>query len=574
MPVDNPFSIDAAPESDSEASRRKKLSLYGLQGLGRYANDQQSADLQEQPLYGGELSKSSQVSPEAGEPSQLATERVERAPATQESSPLLPPAERLGNVLTGEAGQYGPLTGEQRSVSLKDFFRSSGGSQNEAAQGGHQDGVEQDVGGADNGPPAGLTELGYAKTGLSAANMLDKATGSKVNNYLKQLFQTGGAAGGAAYPSGLSFGGVEATGAQFPSNLSLTGQPTEGFPMDAGDYKLGAGGEGGAASGGASALGASASVMGLVASIYGLASGAEVTPGMIINLLQNGVTTATQLVALAVEYGVIAASEATATVAALGSAAALPLGAAAALYSVYQSVGKIQTGNDKQIYGGIAQLIGGPGAGMLSDLITRTMQDQPYIRHRQDAMTALKDDINQYGTGIQTAAYSGDIRAIQKALEGPVPGVQVSLQLPDDVAKSIGIPASVGFSQLSPEQFVRFLKAYQEQGELGGRANDQWFATAVDVPYVGPGHAFLATTNALQTTASKTILAMIQQYAPLLAQLPRVTSPITEEAMQADRERTAAGQAGREREEREFNTLYQSQLRDLFNQNAAGGGGT
>ena len=48
----------------------------------------------------------------AGEPSQLATERVQRAPASQESSPLLAPEERLGNVLTGEEGQYGPLTGD------------------------------------------------------------------------------------------------------------------------------------------------------------------------------------------------------------------------------------------------------------------------------------------------------------------------------------------------------------------------------------------------------------------------------------------------------------------------------
>ena len=140
----------------------------------------------------------------------------------------------------------------------------------------------------------------------------------------------------------------------------------------------------------------------------------------------------------------------------------------------------------------------------------------------------------------------------------------VSLQLPPDIAKSIGIPPSVGFSQLSPVQFVLFLKAYQEQGELGGRANDQWFATSVNVPYVGPGHAMLATTNALQTTASKTILAMIQQYAPLLAMLPRVTDPISEEAMQTDRERTASQQAARDQAQQAFDTQHQASLQQIY----------
>jgi len=591
VPTDNPFSLDTATESASETSRRKRLDLYGLQGLAKYANDpaQSASDLQEQPLYGGELSKSPSVSAEAGEPSQLATERVERAPMSQEASPLLAPEERLGNVLTGEEGSYGPLTGEQRSVSLKDFFGPArGGQGGGAADGG---GVSRDVGSAEGGddqsagPPAGLKELGYAKQGLSAASMLDKNTGSNFDKYLRSLFTSGGQytpgptlgpnnfLGGAEGPS--SYGDVFAPEAFTPSGPSMgpntylgaaEGPSSYGDVFDpggvssTGDTGAGAGGTGSYLSGGASLLG-------LIASIYGLSSGAEVTPQMVLNLLQSGITTASQLASLAASAGVTGASSAASGLAGVAGAAALPLGAAAAAMSVKQGVDQISTGEDRSIYNGISQLIGGPGAGYLSSLITQNMPLQPDLKHRQGAMEVSTDAVNNYQWGLQKAFSNGDLSQIQQLLGQGTGGISgAGLKLPDDVAKAIGIPSDSDIQSLTPEQFVKVLKAYSEQQPAG--AGDGWFTATANEPYLG-GSALLATTNAIRSTAFQAFNSLVQSLAPQLAQMPPVAPP-SPEAMQSWSRYGEEKQAAQDQQAQEFNTTYQAQLRDLFNQNQSG----
>lgn len=267
MAADNAFSIDSSTSQDSvDTARRKKISALGLQGLSQYANEPDAESLSEKPLYGGSLSKSASVSTEADEPSQLATERVQRAPASQNAAPLLPPEERLGNVVTGEEGTYGPLTGEQRRVSLKDFFGSGaqqprGEEPGQPAGGGEQ---SRNVGGA--GAPAAQA-LNVAKTGNQAATRIGKS--------LADLFGAGGAGAGA--------------GASFPSGLSLSGAPTEGFPIspegfnfvspEAGsslnpaDFSLSAGDSGAATGGLGNYIGAAGAGVGGALSIAQLING-------------------------------------------------------------------------------------------------------------------------------------------------------------------------------------------------------------------------------------------------------------------------------------------------------------
>src|SRR5262245_15346076 len=124
----DPYALDQASPTnaptltlDSDFQRQKKLA--GLGSLGSlFANSgTDNSDLQQQPLYGGDTTKSAAESAE--EPSQIDVQRIQRAPQTQEATPLLSPEQRAGNILTGEEGSYGPLSGQQREVSLKQFFR-------------------------------------------------------------------------------------------------------------------------------------------------------------------------------------------------------------------------------------------------------------------------------------------------------------------------------------------------------------------------------------------------------------------------------------------------------------------
>src|SRR5262245_61940665 len=105
MATDSAFSPDAQP-TDADAQRKRKLNALGpsLRSLFHDNDEQQdTADLQTEPLYGGQLSKSAQIEASgAGEPSALSTERVQRAPSMEQTSPLLGPGERFDNLI-GEA---------------------------------------------------------------------------------------------------------------------------------------------------------------------------------------------------------------------------------------------------------------------------------------------------------------------------------------------------------------------------------------------------------------------------------------------------------------------------------------
>jgi len=556
MATDNPFDISgAATESESEASRRKKLSTYSLKSLFAGSNESQadSADLQEQPLHGGNISRS--VSAEAGEPSQLATERVERAPSSQEASPLLPPAERLGNVLTGEEGGYGPLTGEQRSVSLRSLFPGIEGAprSGQGAQGAGQS-VNRNVGGVEQsddesaGPPAGLRELGYAKQGLSAASTLDKNTGSNFDKYLRSLFTSGGQytpgptlgpnnfLGGAEGPS--SYGDVFAPEAFTPSGPSMgpntylgaaEGPSSYGDVFDTGGVSsagdTGAGGAGGTGS----YLSGGASLLGLIASIYGLSSGAEVTPGMVINLLQSGITTASQLAGLAAAAAPAsaAASSAASSLSALSAATGPVLGVAGAGVSVAGGLKQLESEDVRSRYNGLAQLIGGPAAGYMSSWITQNMGQPDYIQHREGAAAEAQTTFERYRNELSGALGTGDVMQMQQLLgQSPREGVSGALlNLPKDVAKAIGITPDAAIQDLTIEQFVSLLKAYSDREG----ANQNWFTATANIPYLTaeplpggqPGPA-KQLVDAISETANSAFKAMVQGYAGLLSQLPPI----------------------------------------------------
>lgn len=181
MPFDNAFTLnEAAGVTTGDESRQRKLkSLGSLRGLFNEPTPTPDELSPSQPLYGGEVSKDTGTS-EGNEPSALATERVGRAPVTQEASPLLNPEQRAGNLVTGEQGQYGPLTGEQRTVSLKDFFQpvSRGEDPGQPATGGG--GISRDVGGAGTNQNTGLA--------LSAAKTANKA-GTSAGKSVADLFK-------------------------------------------------------------------------------------------------------------------------------------------------------------------------------------------------------------------------------------------------------------------------------------------------------------------------------------------------------------------------------------------------
>lgn len=204
---DNAFALDQATSpavSEADTQRRKKLSAFGLQGLQQYANaDQSTADLQEAPLHGGELSKDATQG--ADEPSQLATERVQRAPAMQAQSPLLNTEQRAGNVLTGEEGQfggqggYGPMSSQQRSLSLKDFFGPAQSPSSTASV------TSADVGGAGENQTA--ADLGKARSAIGYAG---RAAGT-----LKGLFSNNADEKPPAGGSGVSASDILRSGAGY-----------------------------------------------------------------------------------------------------------------------------------------------------------------------------------------------------------------------------------------------------------------------------------------------------------------------------------------------------------------------
>jgi hypothetical protein len=83
--------------------RRRLLAALGptLRGLSNYTNDEEQAqdqnDLATPPplTQAGTLSRAAAIPADVGQPSLLATERVNRAPSTLEADPLLPAAQRL-----------------------------------------------------------------------------------------------------------------------------------------------------------------------------------------------------------------------------------------------------------------------------------------------------------------------------------------------------------------------------------------------------------------------------------------------------------------------------------------------
>lgn len=204
MATDNPFSLDQATPTDPDAQRRKKLTSFGLGGLVRPGPE--SNDLEQQPLYGGDVNKS--VAEAAAEPSQLATERVERAPYIQESTPLLGPEERLGNLETGETAQntYQPLSQDERSSRVKDFLNQAEEQRQSNEGGGQTFSSSRDVGGAG-------TSANMAINTAKGANKFGTQFGKSLADLL----------GGASSASNF---------ANYPSGLSLFGTPTEGFPIN------------------------------------------------------------------------------------------------------------------------------------------------------------------------------------------------------------------------------------------------------------------------------------------------------------------------------------------------------
>ena len=218
------FASDNASAFNPDADRQKKLrslSQSQLSDLSNFSNEGDTGeDLQKEPLNGGNLSKSIQVPQDAGEPSALSTERVQRAPAFQEASPLLPTEERAGNLLTGEEGRYGPLTEGDRSVSLKNLF----GSVPKPDFGQNADAFSpQD-------PGTAFRDVQQAKTAYGYANTADQAAGGNVRgaamDYLgelyKQLFpgsrgEVGGSSLSDAIRSGAGSTGEGAAGAAYPA---------------------------------------------------------------------------------------------------------------------------------------------------------------------------------------------------------------------------------------------------------------------------------------------------------------------------------------------------------------------
>jgi hypothetical protein len=180
--ADNAFALNEATgvTTGDETRQRKLKSLGSLRGLFNEPTAPEDTLTPSQPLYGGEISKDTGTS-EGNEPSALATERVGRAPAMQEASPLLGPEQRLGNLSTGEEGHYGPLNEEQRTVSLKDFFQpTSRGEDPGQPATSSEGGVSRDVGGSGTNQNTGLA--------LASAKLANK-TGTSVARSISDLFK-------------------------------------------------------------------------------------------------------------------------------------------------------------------------------------------------------------------------------------------------------------------------------------------------------------------------------------------------------------------------------------------------
>lgn len=558
---DDPF---APTESAADNSRRKKLSLYGLQGLARYDNAvDDPAELQEQPLYGGALSKASQLPDDAGEPSQLATERVERAPISQEASPLLGPDERLGNMFSeaerGEEGSYGPMSGSQRAASLRDFFGNAA-TASAAAQP-----LEQ----AASGPDGVATNLGRARTAFNLARTGDRATGGNADRALKDLFTSAGT-GGASFPSGLSLtGGEGAAGAQFPEGLSLAGSEASGaqFPEGLTLAQQGAGG-------GGSVAGAAGAGLGVLASLYSLyqSRGGDLSPSQFIALIQSSGALSSQLGALlGVAPGAVAGVEAGAAatpgvVGAAGGGAGAGLAATGAGLSAIggtmgigmglaNAINAFASGDDRAIGTGTGTLIGlaggaglglvlggplgaiagaGIGAGLGGWLGSYFGQNLPhYYAVREHAGDVGKGAIEQYMGDVIAAGETGDIAAVQAALGQSFADerVRVDLNLPPDVAQAIGVNPRTTFNELTPDQFGLLLKAYRERDG----ANGDWFVGSGDLPYLttekrggrlGPAQAI---AKAASGVAKGTFDTMSEFFAPFLDQMAPVAPASWEE---------------------------------------------
>lgn len=229
----SPFASDnlgAFSTDTQQDARKQKLAQYSratLSDLSRFANepDDTADSLESAPLNSGNLSKNNSIDTGAGEPSQIATERVQRAPSLQEASPLLSTNERAGNVLTGEEGAYGPLTSQQRGVSLKDFF----GPSSAATFGQNADAF------APQDPGTAYRNVQQAKGAYGYANQADQATGGNVRDaasdsitaLYKQLFpssrgETGGTSLSDTVRSGAGAGAGEgAAGVGYGAGQSL-----------------------------------------------------------------------------------------------------------------------------------------------------------------------------------------------------------------------------------------------------------------------------------------------------------------------------------------------------------------
>src|SRR5262249_45900606 len=173
--------------NDFDAARRKKLTQAlgpNLRGLAQFANDAEE-NLSTPARNGGEINNSLSIPTDVGEPSEISTERVQRVPLAENSSPLLSPEEPIGNLATGEegtynTGSYGPLSGQQRSLSLMSLFnqKPSQRSSNASESGGS---TSNDVGGA------GTTEnIQTGQKALGAASPFVK--------YLSKYLSTGSVA--------------------------------------------------------------------------------------------------------------------------------------------------------------------------------------------------------------------------------------------------------------------------------------------------------------------------------------------------------------------------------------------
>jgi hypothetical protein len=562
MANEDPFSIDSAPApSDADAGRRKKLQLYGLQGLARSGGaDQTSEELQDQPLYGGALSKSTQIPQDIGEPSELATERVQRAPISQEASPLLGPEDRLGNAVSeferGEEGSYGPLSNSDRQSSLRDLFGPSASAAGTAAQ--------ASAGSADDGVAAGLST---AKTAVGAAKAVDSASGGKATNALRDLFTAGSA--GASFPKGLSLtGGAEAAGPQFGEGLSLTGPDAASTEIPSGDFTLGESG----VSGGA-VLGAGASALGLISLLYSMYQkrGGDMSPGDFIGTIQSSGGLASSLGALGGGGAAVTPMIAGAGSSALGSGAGAAAGLSAAgaglsgigaTMGIGMNLGNMingfMSGDDRALGPAVGTAAGmglGAGAGAIVGTVVFPVvgtvlgaligagiggaaggalgglfgQNLPhYYAVREHAGGVAGDAATKYADAVIQAGNTGDILQVQRALgQGFADGrVRVDLNLPKDVAAALGVPTNVKMSQLNPEQFLTLLKAYSEREGF----NANWFVGSGDVPYLsGDEHGGASqVAGQVANIARGTFDVMTQFYANELAQTPSV-APINVE---------------------------------------------